>query len=277
MMNDALFLRSVETRPHANPPATFPYTVPFVRALDRLDFVAPLTFLVGENGSGKSTFLEALACAVGSITVGAESVNSDPTLEAVRDFARRSLRLTWSTRSKRGFFLRSEDFFGYARRLSEMRARMESEMRELDDELSGQSDFARQLARMPYAREMGAMRDQYGEAGLDAYSHGESFFALFRERFNGPGLYLLDEPEAPLSPSRQLSFMVLLKEALSHGAQFIIATHSPILLAYPGAQILSFDEGDIRAVAYDTLEHVVVTRTFLNDPAAYLRHLMADD
>jgi predicted ATPase len=129
---------------------------------------------------------------------------------------------------------------------------------------------------MPYAREVHELRKSYGD-GLDANSHGEGFFKLFRSRFVGEGLYLLDEPEAPLSPSRQLSLIAMIHQMIAQGGQFIIATHSPILMAYPGATLLSFDDGRIQSVAYDTLEHVTVTRNFLNNPDAYLRHLLADD
>lgn len=116
------------------------------------------------------------------------------------------------------------------------------------------------------------LRARYGE-GLDAQSHGESFLALFQARFVPDGLYLLDEPEAPLSPLRQVGFLSLLKEMVAKEAQFVIATHSPILMAYPGATILSFDGGEVRSVAWGDLEHVTITRSFLNAPEAYLQHL----
>ena len=117
------------------------------------------------------------------------------------------------------------------------------------------------------------MQRSYG-ASLDSNSHGEAFIKLFQERFSGEGLYLLDEPEAPLSPTRQLSLIALLKQMVDQNGQFVIATHSPILLAYPGAQILSFDGGHMRPVAYEDLEHVTVTRSFLNNPQAYLKYLL---
>jgi predicted ATPase len=117
------------------------------------------------------------------------------------------------------------------------------------------------------------MRELYGE-GLDAQSHGESYFKLFRSRFRPNGLYLMDEPEAPLSPTRQLTLIAMLKPMLEQDAQFIIATHSPILLAYPNATIYNFDNGRIEQADYDTLEHVAVTRGFLENPDAYLRHLL---
>jgi predicted ATPase len=249
----------------------FPFNLPIVQSLEEMNFTSPVTFLVGENGSGKSTLLEALACAIGSVTVGSESVKTDKTLASVRKFAQH-LKLTWQKRTQRGFFLRAEDFFGYARRLSEMRQEMEEEIRTVDREYEGRSKMAIDLGKLPYTNELQAMRRRYGE-GLDTYSHGESFLALFQARFVPNGLYLLDEPEAPLSPIRQLAFLAALKSMVAQDAQFIIATHSPIIMAFPEAVILSFDSARIQQVSYDELEHVKLTRAFLNNPDAYLKHL----
>lgn len=267
-----ILLRCADIKHPAKAPAQFPYTVPFARHESHIDF-APVTYLVGENGSGKSTFLEALACAIGSITVGAEPVQRDPTLADVRAFAAAAFKLTWSKRTNRGLFLRAEDFFGYAKRMAETKADMESALKEVDEDYKGRSEFAKALASLPYKRELYEMHEDYGE-GLDANSHGEGFLKLFNARFTGAGVYLLDEPEAPLSPTRQLTLLSMMSNMIGKGAQFIIATHSPILLAYPDALILSFDGGAIQPADYATLEHVVVTRAFLENPAAYLRHLM---
>lgn len=250
--------------------ARFPFTVPIIRTLDELTFDAPITFFVGENGSGKSTLLEALAVVVGLPTVGSDNVEHDRTLDPVRDLAR-CFKLVWNKRTRRGFFMRSEDFFGFVKRVAITRQDLLDEMREAESGVT--SDYARGLARMPFARELHDLKNLYGD-DLDANSHGESYFALFRSRFVPDGLYLLDEPEAPLSPMRQLALMSMLKEMIGRGAQFIIATHSPILLAYPGATIYSCDEGHITRADYESLEHVVVTRDFLLNREAYLRHLM---
>src|SRR5262245_48350818 len=132
--------------------------------------------------------------------------------------------------------------------------------------------MSRGLSKMPLAKELAAIKETYGE-GLDAYSHGESFLTLFQSRFVPNGLYLLDEPEAPLSPVRQLSFLAAVKDMVEQNGQFIIASHSPILMAFPNAMILSFDEGRIQRIAYEDLPHVTLTRAFLNNPHAYLKHL----
>ena len=268
----ALHLRSLDLRSEVLEHSTgFPYQLEIFQGFEKIEFNAPVTFFVGENGSGKSTLMEALACAAGSITVGSESVKTDPTLEAVRRFSQ-LLQLSWSKRTHRGFFLRAEDFFGYARKMSQVRAELEEDLHTVDREYQGRSAMAVSLAKLPMAHELYDMKQKY-DGDLEAHSHGESFLSLFQSRFVPNGFYLLDEPEAPLSPFRQLAFLSLLKSMIQEESQFIIATHSPILMAFPGAAIYSFDDGHIHPVAYEELEHVRLTRDFLNDPQAFLNHL----
>jgi predicted ATPase len=250
----------------------FPFNVPVIRSLPTLEFTSPITFLVGENGSGKSTFLEAVASSAGSIVAGSDDLERDSSLATVRRLAGK-LKLTWSKRTRKGFFLRAEDYFGYTRRLTQMREALESDLRDVDVEYEGRSEYAKSLAKMPYVGQLHALKTKY-QGDLDERSHGESFFTFFRARFVPDGLYLLDEPEAPLSPLRQLAFISLMKEMIDqHNAQFIVATHSPILMAYPGAVILSFDQRPVAPVQYDELEHVNITRDFLNNPEQFLRQL----
>jgi predicted ATPase len=271
-LTEELWLRSLEMRPWPERMnGRYPFNLACLRPGEQIVFRSPVTFLVGENGSGKSTLLETLACAVNSITVGAESVSTDSSLQPIRELAR-WLRLVWRKRTRRGFFLRAEDFFGFARKMAQSRVEMEDGLAEVEETYRGRSQAAKDYARMPYQSELGAIRRHYGE-GLDVRSHGESFLALFQARFVPGGLYLLDEPEAPLSPVRQLAFLALLKQMVDQESQFVIATHSPILMAFPGADILLFEADQIHRVAFDDLEHVRLTRDFLNNPSAYLRHL----
>lgn len=249
----------------------FPFSVPAIRSLASIAFEAPITFLVGENGSGKSTLLEGIALATRLPSIGAERVEDDETLVAQRRLGS-ALRLTWNKRTHRGFFLRAEDFFGFARSLSRMRAELLGRLEEIDASYADRSPLARALARGPAAGSLREMEERYG-TDLDANSHGQGFFRLFRSRFVPGGLYLLDEPEAPLSPQSQLGFIAMLKDMTAQDAQFIIATHSPILLAFPGARILTFDETPVRETTYEELEHVALTREFLMDPERFLRRL----
>jgi predicted ATPase len=267
-----VFLRSVEFRDwKEREAAEFPFSLDVIRSAKQLCFTAPVTFFVGENGSGKSTMLEALACAADSVAVGSESVQTDKTLAPLRRLAK-YLRLVWEKHTHRGFFLRAEDFFGYAKKIRQTAEELRQQMNQVDEDYQGRSEYAANLARMPYARELGEIGRRYGE-GLDSRSHGESFLALFQARFVADGLYLLDEPEAALSPMRQLTFISALKRMVDQNSQFIIATHSPVIVAFPGAAILSFDNGRITPIRYDELEHVNLTRDFLNKPESFLRHL----
>ncbi len=266
------FLRSVELKPpSAGEAAAFPFTVPVIRTLGVVSFDAPVTMFVGENGSGKSTLLEGIAAAARLPTIGSEAVTDDETLQAQRRLASR-LKLVWNRRTPRGFFLRAEDFFGFTKVLARMRAEFKARLAELDEEYRDRSDYARRLASLPAKRSLADMEQRYG-VDLDANSHGESFLKLFQSRFVPGGLYLLDEPEAPLSPQSQLALMAMMSDMIAQDAQFIVATHSPIVLSFPGARIHSCDGGRIMETRYEDLEHVVLTREFLKEPGRYLRRL----
>jgi predicted ATPase len=252
-------------------PSGFPFDVAVVRSLETLELSPGVTFFVGENGSGKSTLLEAMALAAELPTVGSDETRDDTTLAAQRALAKH-LALSWTSRSKRGFFLRAEDFFGYAKRLSRLKAEMRDRIAEIDREYEGRSELAKGLAKGPAYASLAAIDGQYG-GDLDGRSHGQSFLALFQARFVPGGLHLLDEPEAPLSPQSQLALIALMQEMIAEGGQFVIATHSPILLAFPHATIYTFDRTPPEQVAFEDLEHVNLTRAFLNDPESFLRRL----
>jgi predicted ATPase len=270
-----MHLRAIEKSvPPADQEARFPFSVPVIRELTELSVDAPVTFLVGENGSGKSTILEGIAAAAGLPAVGALNVKDDETLTAQRELGQ-ALKLIWRQRTRRGFFLRAEDFFGFTKTLAKMRAEFLARLAEIDVEYANRSEYAKGFARMPFVRSLADMERRYG-VDLDANSHGQSFLRLFASRFVPGGLYLLDEPEAPLSPQSQLGLITMINGMVAQDAQFIIATHSPILLALPNAIIYSCDRVPIEAVPFDELDHVVLTREFLNDPARFLRHLDAD-
>jgi predicted ATPase len=272
VLGGAPFLRSIGFG--ASGPAAaevFPFSVPAIRSLESLELRTPVTFFVGENGSGKSTLLEGIATAARLPAVGSADLDADATLGAQRILGD-AMRLVWSRRTSRGFFLRAEDFFGFAKRLSVMRSEFVARLAEIEQEYADRSDYAKALAGGPVRASLGEMERRYG-VDLDANSHGQSFLRLFQSRFVPGGLYLLDEPEAPLSPQSQLGLMAMISEMLTEDAQFIIATHSPILLAFPGATIYSFDRTPVESVAYDELEHVVLTREFLRAPERYLRHI----
>lgn len=250
----------------------FPFNVPVVLTLSALDFSSPVTFLVGENGSGKSTFIEALAAGANAVTVGREDLENDETLNHARELSR-VLTLSWNKKTQRGFFLRAEDFFNFARRIEQIKNDLQAQIERYEEELvlnPRDAGIERAIGYMR-AQKMDLVR-RYGH-NLDHNSHGESFMKLFEARLAPKGLYFLDEPEAALSPVRQLSLISILKQMIAQDCQFIIATHSPILMAFPDAQILSFDTNPISDIEYDEVEHVRITRAFLSDPEAFLRRL----
>ncbi len=267
-------LRSVELRAiSAEAADRFPFSVPVIRTLPRLALGQRVTMLVGENGSGKSTLLEGIAAAANLPAVASESIRQDETLAAQRSLGR-ALKLTWNRKAVRGFFLRAEDFFGFTKALSKLRAELLARLAEIDATYEDRSNYAKGLAKMPVAASLADMERRYG-INLDENSHGQSFLKLFRSRFVPDGLYMLDEPEAALSPQSQLALMAMIAEMTTQNAQFIIATHSPILLGYPGAVIYSCDSVPIERVAFEELDHVVITREFLNAPERMLKELLS--
>ena len=230
-------------------PERYPFSLPAVQALEGLKFSPTVTFIVGENGSGKSTIIEAIAVAMGfnpeggtkNFSFGTRGSHSD-----LHDY----LRIARSTTNpKDGFFLRAESFFNVATNIEEM-----------DAEKSG----GRRII------------DSYGGKSLHEQSHGESFLALVLHRFFGNGLYILDEPEAALSPTRQLSVLSRMHQLVQKKSQFVIATHSPILMAYPDAWIYQITDTGIERVAYKDTEHFEVTKSFLENPERMLNELFRE-
>ncbi|MBC8087152.1 MAG: AAA family ATPase [Phycisphaerae bacterium] len=232
--------------------SSYPFALPAVVGLKAMQFPQPITFLIGENGSGKSTLLEAIAVALGLNAEGG-SKNFRFSTRASHSELHGYLSLERGlTRPRDSFFFRAETYYNVATEIEHL---------DTDEEVSSAPPIA--LA--------------YGERALHEQSHGESFLALVMHRFQGRGLYLMDEPEAALSPMRQMSLLSRLHELVVGGAQFIIATHSPILLAYPNATIYEFGAEGPLVTSYEDTEHFRVTRDFLTRHPAMLRVLLDDD
>lgn len=231
----------------------YPFNLPVIRDLTQLKLHPSVTFLVGENGSGKSTLLEAMAVAYGLNPEGGSSNfqfstrRSHSSLHTAIRFAKEPVRPSTS------FFLRSECYFNLA-----------SDIEALD-------------AATPITWWNPAIIDRYGKTSLHEQSHGESFFALFRYRFRNHGLYFLDEPEAAMSPKRQLEFLVLLNDFVEHGAQFVIATHSPLLMAYPQAWIYNFDHAPLEIIPYQETTHYQVSKKFIKHPQQAMAYLWSEE
>jgi len=216
----------------------YPFNIPAVVKLGRLELDSHVTFLVGENGSGKSTLIEALAIRAGFNAEGGTK-NFTSRSRPSESKLHEALRVArGGKREQGGFFLRAETMFNVSTEAEEYRA--------------------------------------YGWDELHAKSHGESFLWVINNRFRDRSLFILDEPEAALSPTRQLALLARMRQLVAGGSQFIISTHSPILLAYPDAKILVLDADGIAPVRYRDTEHYAVTKAFLQDPEAMLKRIFAD-
>ena len=225
----------------------YPFCLPAVKCLEKIDFGPQVTFLVGENGTGKSTLLEAIAVAYGfNAEGGSKNFNFDT--RATHSDLHNYIRVVKGIdRPKDGYFLRAESYYNVATNIDEL---------DEDPENMGPP-----------------LKDSYGGISLHEQSHGESFFSLFNERFFGHGIYLLDEPEASLSPQRQMALLVRMHELVRQKSQFIIATHSPILLSYPGAKIIELNEQGYSEVPYEKTDNYQLYKAFLNDPEGIIEKL----
>ncbi len=223
--------------------------LPVVRNLQKMGELrlnSNVTFLVGENGTGKSTLLEAIAVSMGFNAEGGTR-NFDFSTVKTHSSLSEFITIVKGVRPRDGFFLRAESFYNVA-----------SYIDKIDHEPSFQPPVI----------------DSYGGVSLHAQSHGESFLALVKNRFGGDGIYLLDEPEAALSPTRQMTLIVLINELIQNNSQFIIATHSPILMAFPNAQVVELTDDGIDCVPYRQTEHYRLTKRFLDNPEKMLELLL---
>lgn len=219
--------------------ARYPFCLPAIASLERIELHPKVSFFVGENGSGKSTLLEAIAVSLGFNAEGG-SKNFNFATRRSHSELHEYLRIAKGIKRPRdGYFLRAESFFNVATEIDNLN-----------------------------------VAHSYGGRSLHEQSHGESFLALLMERFGGQGLYILDEPEAALSPQRQLAVLSRIHDLVLDGSQFIIATHSPILMAYPQASIFQCSGEGIAEVAYEETEHYRITRDFLANPERMLRILL---
>jgi predicted ATPase len=229
----------------------YPFNIPAIRSLETMELHPKVTFLIGENGSGKSTLVEAIAVAAGFNAEGGSRNFNFASRRSESELYTAIRLVRGARRPKNGYFLRAESYFNVA-----------TEIERLDAEPG-----------------MGApIGPSYGPRSLHEQSHGESFLALVQNRFSANGFYVLDEPEAALSPQRQLSFLVSMHELVRDGnSQFVIATHSPIILAYPDASIYMLGPDGMAKTKYEQTEHFSLTRDFLMDRERYLRRLLGGD
>ncbi|MCM3318039.1 AAA family ATPase [Rummeliibacillus stabekisii] len=237
-----MFLKEIKLIKDNYNQGKYPFSIPSINKFEQLHIKSDVTFFVGENGSGKSTLLEAIAYKCDFNTAGGGR-NNTYDLHASESALGEHIRLSWMPKVTNGFFLRAESFYDFATHIDGIGA------------IAG-----------------------YGGRSLHHQSHGESFISLFLNRFSGKAIYLLDEPEAALSPQNQLTFLKIINDLVKKdGAQFIIATHSPILLGYPGASIISFGEEGLKEVEYEETQHYQISKFFLNNRHTLLERLFEED
>ncbi len=228
---------------------TYIQNISSIQSISQLEFNNNITFFVGENGTGKSTLLESIAVAYGLNPEGGNRNFNFSTMDTHSQLHRAITVVKGPFRPSNSYFLRAESFYNVATKIEDYR---------------DGDDYA-------------AYYQSYGGKSLHEQSHGESFLALIQNRFTSKGLYILDEPEAALSPQRQLTLLMFIHNLALKGTQFIIASHSPILLGIPGASILSFDDGNIHEITYEESESYRVTELFINNRQLLLNNLLSSD
>lgn len=233
-------------RDHIKSYSNYPLNLPFIRGMQELAFHPNVTYIIGENGMGKSTLLEAIAISLGFNPEGGTRNFNFSSYDSHSDLDKYLRLVKGVRRAEDSFFFRAETFYNVA-----------THIEELDSEPLG----GRRVI------------DSFGGKSLHEQSHGESFFAAFIERFQGNGLYILDEPEAALSPVRQLAMLARIHELVTEGSQFIISTHSPILMAYPEALIYQLEGDGMRAVELEDTSHYSIMEQFFSDRDRLLHHL----
>lgn len=257
-----LYISGIKLQKKVTDEDSYVFSLPAIKNLNQLDMSKKVTFFVGENGTGKSTLLEAIAVNMGFNPEGGTRNFNFASNETHSLLYKYLTVVKGVKRPKDGFFLRAESFYNVATEVDRLK------------KITLASYFLGEAA-VPSDSDNSFLND-YGGKSLHNQSHGESFMSLVLNRFKGNSLYILDEPEAALSPTRQLSLLVQINELVKQNCQFIIATHSPILLAYPNADIFVLNDNDIKLTKYEDTEHYTITKQFLNNPMQMLKYLFEE-
>lgn len=246
----------------------FPFNIPAVKFAKQISLDEKTTIFVGDNGCGKSTLLESIAYSINTPLIGG-FIGSAKGFEAAR-LLKPFLKIEWGRESSRGFFFRAEDFSAFIDSVEKENSKIAHDLSELKGQVDN-SITEKMSENMNYS--LHQMRKNYGE-NMQAFSHGEAYLRILQTRILNKGIYLLDEPEAALSPLKQLSLIAFILEVLKNkNAQLIIATHSPILIGIPGASLYEIQDDGMQEVTFKETDHYRITKAFLDNPESYLRHL----
>jgi predicted ATPase len=246
----------------------FPFDIPAVKFAKNINVNNPVTIFIGDNGSGKSTLLETIAMQMRLPVIGG-NITADKSFEAAAQL-QDCLKIKWINNIRQGFFFRAEDFSNFIYRIEKAQADIDESLAELKEVLNEHA-FNMVAGKLNFQKYQ--MMKSYGE-NMHAFSHGEAFLKIFQSRINGKGVFILDEPEAALSPIRQLSLISMVLETIkTFRSQFILATHSPIMMGIPGALLYEIKEDAIYQTAYEETEHYRITKAFLDNRQQFLRHL----
>jgi predicted ATPase len=247
----------------------FPFSLPVFQQPFTLDFGKPVIIIAGDNGCGKSTLLEAIGYKLRLPTISSTDIVTDSTFTAARELFG-DINIMWRNKTPNGMFFRAEDYIGFVRSIAMMKENLGKDLKDLQDELQG---YGLMLAQGLLKKQVNELESRYN-GKLEEKSHGEGFLQILSTRIHGNGVYVLDEPEASLSPMKQLSLIsLLMQSAANTDAQFIIATHSPVLMGIPNSTIYYLNESGIKEVAYEDTEHYQIYKSFLDNRERFLRYL----
>ncbi len=248
----------------------YPFNIEAIKTIKELDLDNKITIFVGDNGSGKSTLLQAIAYYNNSINVSGSSLDSSY-YESVQELSKK-MKLIYSVKTRKGFFFSGEEFITYINSLKMMKAQLLRDMEEIKSEFNGKDAYSLKLALGPIQKSLYELEDKY-RGDLGNRSHGEGFIDFFKARMHQKGIYLLDEPETPLSAINQYQLVVLITDLVKNGSQVILATHSPILMALKDAKLYNFTETKIHEINYRDIESVQFMKHFLNDKDNFIERL----
>lgn len=245
----------------------YPYSLPWVKNIKSLLLNNEVTILCGDNGCGKSTLMNLMASSLNLYRINSGDLSSEPLKEASK-----SIKPLYSVAKAHGFFFEAEAFITYLQFLEKEKNEALNELKRVESDYANRSDYAKMMAKVPHQKSLHELDNLY-EYDITKRSHGEAYLDFFASRLKPNQIYLLDEPETPLSSQNQLTLLAMIKDAVQNNCQFIIATHSPIIMAYPDALLYQVSDKGIDKIAYKDIESISLLKQFLNAPEQFIRHL----